>query len=129
MKHIFLLFILVLTACASKPQLYPNDVYKAKGKIAADADINLCQKEAEQFLESSAGKKIAKSAGFGAVVGGAMGAVSGILFGDIAGSAARGAALGGAGGAVSGALSPDEIKQRYVNKCLADKGYNVIGWD
>ncbi len=130
MKKIsYLLLVLLLTSCASKPKLYPNEVYKSKGKVAANSDINQCMKDADDFLDSSEGKKIAKSAGFGAAVGGAVGAVSGIFFGDIAGGAARGAAIGGAGGAVSGALSPDEIKHRYVNKCLGDKGYHVMGWD
>jgi len=129
MKIAIILCLLFFSACTSRPVLYPNDVYKTKGKVAANNDIDICVKDADQFLESDNGKKIAKSAGFGAVVGGAMGAVSGIFFGDVAGGAARGAAIGGAGGAVSGALSPDEIKHRYVNKCLSDKGYHVMGWD
>jgi uncharacterized membrane protein len=58
-----------------------------------------------------------------------MGAVAGAFYGDISGGAARGAAIGGTGGAVSGSLTPDQVKHRFVNQCLADKGYNVIGWD
>jgi hypothetical protein len=38
---------------------------------------------------------------------------------------AKGAACGGA----AGALSPDQVKHRFVNQCLADKGYQVLGWD
>lgn len=126
----FILTILFLvTSCASRPKLYPNDTLKTKGKVAAEADIDKCIKEADIYLESSEGKKIAKSAGFGAIVGGAMGAVTGAFYGDISGGAARGAAIGGTGGAVSGSLSPDEIKHRYVNHCLASQGYHVIGWD
>lgn len=123
----FLIF--TLSSCASRPKLYPNDTLKMKGKEASEADIDRCMKEADDFLDSSTGKKMAKSAGFGAVVGGAMGAVAGAFTGDIGGGLAQGAAIGGAGGAASGALSPDEIKHRYVNKCLADKGYHIIGWD
>lgn len=130
-KNLLLLaFIsLSLASCASRPKLYPNDTLRAKGKEASEADIDLCLKDADAYLDSSEGKKIVKSAGFGAAVGGAMGAVAGAFYGDISGGAARGAAIGGTGGAVSGSLTPDQLKHRYVNQCLSDKGYNVIGWD
>ena len=123
------ILLLSLSSCASRPKLYPNETLKAKGKEASEVDIDQCIKDAETYLDSSKGKKIVKSAGFGAAVGGAMGAVAGAFYGDIGGGAARGAAIGGAGGAVSGTLTPDQVKHRYVNQCLADKGYNVIGWD
>lgn len=130
-KNLFILILLSfsLASCASRPKLYPNETLKSKGKEASEADIDQCMKDAETYLDSSEGKKIVKSTGFGAAVGGAMGAVAGAFYGDIGGGAARGAAIGGAGGAVSGSLTPDQVKHRYVNQCLADKGYNVIGWD
>lgn len=130
-KKLFILILLSfsLASCASRPKLYPNETLKSKGKEASEADIDQCLKDANTYLDSSEGKKIVKSAGFGAAVGGAMGAVAGAFYGDIGGGAARGAAIGGAGGAVSGSLTPDQVKHRYVNQCLADKGYNVIGWD
>ncbi len=125
----FFIFLFTLASCASRPKLYPNETLKLKGKEASEADIDQCLKDAKTYLDSSEGKKIVKSAGFGAAVGGAMGAVAGAFYGDVSGGAARGAAMGGAGGAVSGSLTPDQVKHRYVNQCLADKGYNVIGWD
>lgn len=121
--------IILCTSCASRPRLYPNEAYKAKGKKASEADINQCMDEADEYLDSSEGKKLLKSGGVGAAIGGAMGAVAGAFYGDIAGGAARGAAIGGTGGVVSGALTPDELEHRYVNQCLADKGYNVMGWN
>lgn len=126
---LLLLLGLLFTSCASRPVLYPNETLKTKGKVASEKDIDQCIDDAKTYLDSSEGKKIAKSAGFGAIVGGAMGAVAGAFTGDIGGGLAQGAAIGGAGGAVSGSLSPDEIKRRYVNQCLADKGYHVMGWD
>jgi hypothetical protein len=126
---LFSILFLALSSCASRPKLYPNETLKSKGKDASEADINQCMKDADTYASSSEGKKLLKSTGFGAVVGGAMGAVAGVFYGDIGGGAARGAAIGGTGGAVSGALSPDQLKHRYVNQCLADKGYNVLGWD
>lgn len=121
--------MLSLVSCASRPKLYPNETLKLRGKEVGEADTNQCLKDADTYLESSTGKKMLKSTGFGAAVGGAMGAVAGAFYGDIGGGAARGAAIGGTGGAVSGGLSPDELKHRYVNQCLTDKGYHVIGWD
>jgi len=131
MKENFLtiIFILLLVSCASKPKLYPNSHLKQVGKEAANKDIKQCMDESDSYLESSKGKKIAKGAGAGAVIGGAMGAVSGIFSGNIARGALMGSAIGGAGGAAAGALSPDEIKRRYVNTCLNEKGYQVLGWD
>jgi outer membrane lipoprotein SlyB len=131
MKEIFLTIILLVlfSGCAAKPKLYPNSHYKAVGQEASKKDIKQCMDEADTYLESAKGKKIAKSAGAGAIIGGAMGAVSGIFSGNIARGALMGSAIGGAGGAAAGALSPDEIKRRYVNTCLNEKGYQVLGWD
>ena len=124
-----ILFLLMLDSCASRPKLYPNETLKSRGKARGETDINQCIADADTYLDSSEGKKIAKSAGFGAVVGGAVGAVAGVFTGNIGRGAAEGAAMGGVGGGAAGALSPDEIKHRYINKCLADKGYHVLGWD
>lgn len=121
--------LITLCSCASKPVLYPNQKLKRLGKEKGQKDIELCMSEADEYLESGKGKKIAKSAGAGAVIGSAMGAVAGIFSGDLAKGAFQGAAIGGAGGGAAGAMSPDEIKRSYVNQCLQDKGYQVIGWD
>lgn len=124
-----ILLLTTLMACAARPRLYPNATLTSRGRAAGEADINQCIKDADVYMESSKGKKIAKSAGFGAVVGGAVGAVSGLFSGDVGRGLAEGAAMGGVGGGTAGALSPDEIKRNFVNKCLADKGYQVLGWD
>jgi uncharacterized protein YcfJ len=120
---------LILASCASRPTLYPNDKLKSVDKETAKKDTEKCIHDADKYLESSEGKKIAKSAGAGAIIGGAIGAVGGFFTGNIGGGLARGGAMGAAGGGAAGAISPDELKHRYVNQCLADKGYQVIGWD
>jgi hypothetical protein len=120
---------LIIVSCASKPQLYPNEKYKTAGEKMAQKDIDVCVAESEKYLKSSKGKQMAKSGGYGAAVGAAIGAVGGMFGGNMGRGLMRGGAMGAAGGAVSGAVSPDELKQRYVNQCLADKGYKVIGWD
>jgi uncharacterized protein YcfJ len=124
-----IVLILTLTSCASKPVLYPNAKLKKVGKEASKRDIERCQDEADEFLESPRGKQILKSAGKGAIAGSAIGAVTGLLSGDIIGGALFGGAVGGTAGGVGEALSPDEIERRYVNRCLHNKGYEVIGWE
>lgn len=127
---VFLLSLSVLTACASRPKLYPNEKLKSVGKEAAKTDIDICISEAETYLESSTGKQALKGAGTGAAIGAAFGAATGLIFGgNPLRSGLRSGAVGGAVGGTAGALSPDQIKQRYVNQCLAEKGYQVLGWD
>lgn len=33
------------------------------------------------------------------------------------------------GGGAAEAISPDQFKKNYVNQCLAEKGYHVLGWN
>ncbi len=127
MKTLMLLFL--VAACASRPQLYPNSKLKEVGKAQGKKDIDQCVADADEYLESSKGKQVAKGAGAGAAVGAAIGAVGGLFTGNLGSGIVRGGAMGAAGGGAAGALSPDQVKKNYVNQCLADKGYQVIGWD
>lgn len=125
----FLIVILSLVGCASKPQLYPNEKLKSVGKDRAAQDIEECTDLAENYLESSKGKQVAKGAGAGAVVGAAVGGAFGLLTGNVGRGLVRGGTMGAAGGAASGAVSPDQVKRNFVNKCLSERGYEVIGWN
>jgi uncharacterized protein YcfJ len=125
--------VLLMAACAKKrPVLYPNLTYTSAGASVAMADIDECiQLAADHGHATDAGKNMAtstaKGAATGAVVGGAVGAVTG----RPGRGAAAGAAGGGAGGLMQGAWKsgdPDEIERRFVEQCLRDKGYQVIGW-
>ena len=129
MKYFCFILLLLLVSCASKPVLYPNKKYKSVGKEAASKDIETCMADADQFIDSPRGKKILKSAGKGSILGGAIGAISGLLTGDIGGSIVSGAAIGATAGGVGEAISPDDLKRAYVNRCLKEKRYEVIGWD
>jgi uncharacterized membrane protein len=66
------------------------------------------------------------------VVGAATGAAAGSMFGN----AGRGAAAGAAAGAASTVThalfrvkDPDPVFMNYVNRCLSDRGYQLIGWE
>ena len=121
--------IAFLIGCTSNPVLYPNSKLKKLGVEQSKADIKSCKADAEIYLKNSKSKQVGKAAAGGAVMGAAMGAVSGLFRGKVLEGAAEGAAVGAAGGAAGGAISPDRIKRRFVNTCLAKKGYKVIGWD
>lgn len=122
-------FSFLFAACAATPKLYPNEKYKSVGKEAAKADIDSCETDADNYVESGAGGKIARGAGKGAIVGAAIGGVSGLFGGGLGRGLMTGGAVGAAAGGASGAVSPDQIKREYVNRCLHDKGYEVLGWD
>lgn len=124
-KNIIGFFILCtllgLNSCASKsrPALYPNDVLKERGQARAEADINQCLNDAEAFLKSPEGKKVARGGSFGTSVG--VGTSVGL-----GSNSGMGVGVGvGGGNRVSGM----DVKKSFVNQCLADKGYQVLAWD
>ncbi len=125
MKKVLILTLLFALGCASKARLYPNAKYKSVGEAQANRDIAQCEAESEQYLADTKEKQIGKSAATGA----AMGAVLGVISGGGLRSVGRGAVGGAAVGATAGALSPDQLKRKYVVKCLSDKGYEVLGYD
>jgi uncharacterized protein YcfJ len=102
------------------------------GKTAAGADIDYCiQLAADHGHATDSGKNVAASTAKGAVVGAAVGGAVGAVSGRPGRGLAVGAAGGGAGGLARGAMKsgdPDEIERRFVNQCLRDMGYKVIGW-
>jgi outer membrane lipoprotein SlyB len=138
LRKLFLIFLLAGTvvaaqACAAKrPVLYPEEHLQAVGEAAAQQDIDDCLQRAAQFGRySSAGGRVAGSTGVGAAAGAAVGAAAGA----VVGRAGRGAAMGAAGGGSAGLLrglfgsrDPDPVQKRFVEKCLREKGYQVIGW-
>ena len=130
-----------LAACAAqRPVLYPNDHLKRAGRELSERQIDECMREAEDYVSSSGrAGEVAGSTAAGAGTGAAIGAVAGAAGGAVVGHAARGAAAGAAGGAAGGltrgairGLSasgrPDPVVRNYVNRCLREKGYDVIGW-
>ncbi len=126
--------LLALGGCASSqsPVLYPNAKLKQVGREQASRDIEECRKLADDYVQSTAAKDIAKGAAVGGAAGAAIGAVGGAVSGRGAGTgAAVGAATGATAGAVHGAAKqtePSPVYKRYVDRCLGERGYEVIGW-
>ncbi len=126
--------LLALGGCASSqsPVLYPNAKLKQVGREQASRDIEECRKLADDYVQSTAAKDVAKGAAVGGAAGAAIGAVGGAVSGRGAGTgAAVGAATGATAGAVHGAAKqtePSPVYKRYVDRCLGERGYEVIGW-
>ena len=133
--------IVFFAGCATqKPVLYPNAQLERAGKSAATRDIDDCMQKAEAYVESEsragrAAGDAAVGATTGAIIGGAAGAAGGALVGRAATAGAVGAAGGGAAGATRGLLrglfrkdSPSPLHKNFVNRCLREKGYELIGW-
>ena len=128
--------LLLVAACASpEPVLYPNDHLAYVGKSAAEEDIDDCRDMAES-AGANKGEGTGEQAAGGAVAGGAIGGAAGAAGGAVVGSAGTGAAIGAASGAAAGFMrglfkgsKPSQAYRNFVNRCLGDRGYEVVGWD
>ena len=124
--------LLFLAGCgARKPALYPNDYLKQVGEERAKQDIQECDRQAAEYVKSQPGLDTAKSTGVGAVAGAVVGGAVGAVTGDFGRGVAAGAAGGGASGFLAGlfrASEPSPVHKGFVDRCLREKGYEVIGW-
>ncbi len=125
----------LLGGCAAvqqRPVLYPNAKLKQVGDASAQKDVDECVALAENAGATSGGSAAGRGAARGAAVGGAAAAVGGLIRGrNILGDAAAGAAVGAAAGAAGGAFNDGEgspVFRNFVGRCLAERGYDVIGW-
>jgi outer membrane lipoprotein SlyB len=139
MKAIFLPALLACAAlaagCASPahPVLYPNAHLKQVGDAQAQQDIGECAALAESSgAEAKDAGRAVRPAAQGAAVGAAVGGVGQAIRGrSIVGGALAGGAIGGAAGGVRGAFRANEVSpihRNFVQRCLHERGYDVIGW-
>jgi outer membrane lipoprotein SlyB len=121
-----------LACAAERPVLYPNARLQEVGAVAAQQDIDDClQKAAAEGYTANAGGNAAGSTAVGAAAGAAVGAAMGAVAGRAGTGAAMGAAGGGTGGLIRGIFGSrnlNPVQRRFVDQCLKDKGYEVIGW-
>lgn len=130
-----LLALAIGSGCAStQPVLYPNTHYEKVGTVKAEQEIAECRELAEEHIGGNKAGDVAQEAGERAVIGGATGAAVGGIVRRT--SAGRGAAAGAAAGAVSTVTraafhwnDPKPSVMRFVNRCLAHRGYDVIAWE
>ena len=133
---VLLLAVIVTSGCSSSPKrpvLYPNAHLNQAGGHVAQQDIDSCMQLAlnasvNETKDGEVGRKAAGGAAIGSVGAGAWTLVRG---GSVGETMAAGAAAGAATGAVRGGIQSTEqspIFKNFVNRCLSEKGYSVIGW-
>lgn len=120
----------------ARPVLYPNATFKQVGESRAQEEIDLCFSAARhagltpEEPDNPAGQGAAK----GAAVIGTAAAVGALVRGrgvdGVVTAGARGAVVGGATGAVAGAFNerPNQTFRSFVQRCMGEKGFDVIGW-
>ena len=135
----------VLAGCAAtgpsspsaKPVLYPNATLTRVGETQARAETDGCMARAAQagLTPDQKTNQVGRRAGEGAATAGIASAVGALVTGrssDILRAGAAGAAVGGSAGAVSGAFHNDKVNpvfRQFVQRCLSEKGFDVIGWN
>lgn len=125
----------LLAGCASgppKPVFYPNTHLQNVGQAQADREIAECKQLAHTsgVAEKKSGE-VGKKAATGAAVGGASAGAWGLVSGNAGQRALAGAAAGAAAGTVRGGVQKTEtspVFRNFVNRCLKERGYEVIGW-
>ena len=120
---------LALGACASNQPV----VYQAGGATGVEAAIAECKQ-----LAANAGANAGTGVGTATrrtAEGAAVGAATGAIGGAIAGNVGAGAGIGAATGAAANLLrtlfdepAPNPAFRGYVERCLKDRGYDVVGW-
>jgi len=130
------LAVTVLVACSSgpkRPVLYPNAHLQSVGKPQADRDADECADLARDYgVRTNKDGDIAGRTATGAVIGGVGAGAWGLVRGDAGERAVAGAAAGAATGATRGAMESTELNptfKRFVERCLHERGYDVIGWE
>lgn len=128
-----LLVLLLCTACApQRPVLYPNPKLQSVDAAQVEKDVDECIALAEQ---AGAGRNRAGAVAERTATASAVGAAGGAAAGAVRGHAGRGAAAGAAGGAAGGLVSGlihthklDPVTKRWVEACLQERGYRIVGW-
>lgn len=132
--------LVVVAVCAAgcaatappRPVLYPDEHYRSVGGAVAERDIDVCLQRAASFTGGTGrGDRLARDTATGALVGAASAGAWGAIRGDAAERALAGAAAGGAAGLTRGAIrstEPTPTYRSFVQRCLREQGYDVIGW-
>ncbi|UUZ78265.1 glycine zipper family protein [Polaromonas sp. P1(28)-13] len=136
----------LLSACAAsgpsspsaRPVLYPNATLNRVGDAQGRLEANACMSRAQSagLSPTQQSNEVGRRAGEGAATVGVASVVGALISGRGGDGALRagaaGAAVGGSAGAVSGAFHndrPNSVYRSFVQRCLGEKGFDVIGWN
>ena len=120
-------------ACGSsqRPVLYPNAHLQSVGRAVAQQDVDQCLQMADSSGLSRSTNQVVERGAEGGAVGAAAGSVGTLATGGNVGKGAiGGAAAGVTAGALFGAFrnNANPTYRSFVQHCLHDRGYDVIGW-
>ena len=130
-----LLLSISLLACSTSkrsPKFYPNDKLAQTESEVLKKDTQYCQDLGEDYVKDpEKWKGVAKGTAKSSVIGATGGAVGGAILSN----AGRGTAVGAATGAIVGLIhalersgEPNPTYEKFVEQCLADKGYRIYSW-
>lgn len=124
---------IVVTGCATpQPVIYSNGKQVNEERLARDTAA--CRQRADQAVGLNQGRKgVAQKTAEGGIVGAVTGAVTGMFksTNEIFERASIGLAAGGVGVAVKAMVDlnkPDKVYEEYVERCMKERGHDVLGW-
>ena len=126
----------VLTGCATpQPVVYQKTTASAIEQQRVAKDTQDCRRRAEAAvgLNARRAEASAQSAAKTGAIAFAATAVAGLVGAskDVWQRARAGAAGGATGAAVKTVLEwndPDDVHQEYVERCMSERGHDVLGW-
>jgi len=116
---------------SQRPVLYPNSHLQTVGRAVAQQDVEQCLQMADSSGLSRSTNQVVERGAEGGAIGAATGSVGTLATG---GNVGKGAVGGAAVGATAGALfeafrnNANPTYRSFVQHCLHDRGYEVIGW-
>lgn len=114
------------------PDYYPNEKFNRSSDAERYSAERQCESMAGEYVEEpDKYREVVKKGLVGGVVGAGTGAVGGAIFSEAGRGTGAGAAIGGIIGVLKGLQEMNENSptyERFVEHCLSQKGYQVIGW-
>ncbi len=125
----------ILQGCThvQRPVLYPNQKVTSSSRALVERDVDECMRLGKEYVRGyhrtgEVALRTTRNAAIAAATGAAISAVAG-------GNAGTGAAIGAAGAGtatvakeITSSAEPDPMFKNFVERCLRDKGYEVMGW-
>ncbi len=116
-----------------RPVLYPNQHLTSVSRETAQRDIDECMRLGKEYVSGNyrtgeIAARTTRNAAIAAATGAAISAIVGGNVGEAAAAGAAGAGTATVAGEVLKPGEPDPLFRNFVEKCLRDKGYEVMGW-
>ncbi len=115
--------------------MYPNAKATSVGQAQMAKDVDQCMDLARRYgVSETQEASIGRNTVTGALLGGVAAGAWGLVRGDAGNRAAAGAVAGAATGATKGVIEANQHRLnptlfRFVQRCLQERGYEVIGWE